>query len=505
MRKVFFIIPLLLLLVLQSKISCANSLQKFSITATAKVPLNLLANGIAHAQYRVINNTKLSRTLTIVPIKGVRQTTAGIGACTYPFFLAPGQSCLLSLELIGSELGQGLHSGPVVCKTRSLSDNSPDPLLCSQPSAQDSLNINIIPCQGKKCLSQKISNQLRAITTAVRQQYHVPGLVAGIWIPGQGELIIEDGVSNILTNTPMNKDNHFRIGSITKTFTLTVILQLVNETLVGLHDQISAYSLGVTHNSNATIYQLGNMRSGIFDYTENPGTQQEYEDNPLKIWFVQDLIQLANNNLPYFAPNDNWHYSNTNTVLLGMLIQNLTNVSPGIEIYKRILQPLGLKNTFYPMTPTMPLPFSSGYVDETKDVTYSDPSYAQAAGAMISSLADLRIWAVALGRGRLLPANLYDQQRSSLEAITFNPCPDTVVGRPKVSCPEYDKYGVGIGELKGWIGHTGDYLGYSSLMMYDPKTQGVIVILINFSGAKIHIPTDLFKRYLKILVTNPNQ
>lgn len=122
----------------------AGSLTKFSILPIQRAPTQLPINGVGTAQYLVINNTQLTRTLTIGLMAGVYQVAGGAGSCPIPFKLAPGQTCVLMLELIANEIGhQGLCSGPVVCKTVGTGDNRPDPFLCSQASPSDSLQVRV--------------------------------------------------------------------------------------------------------------------------------------------------------------------------------------------------------------------------------------------------------------------------------------------------------------------------------------------------------------------------
>jgi CubicO group peptidase (beta-lactamase class C family) len=118
---------------------------------------------------------------------------------------------------------------------------------------------------------------------------------------------------------------------------------------------------------------------------------------------------------------------------------------------------------------------------------------------MISKLSDLRKWGEALGKGALLNQETQQLLINSLSPIIFDPCDDNDPERPKRSCPEYDKYGLGIGELSGWIGHTGGYIGYTSLVMYNPESGSVVVILMNIFGVGEHVPTRVFREYAEIL------
>ncbi|MEQ9618518.1 MAG: serine hydrolase domain-containing protein [Deltaproteobacteria bacterium] len=352
-------------------------------------------------------------------------------------------------------------------------------------------------------LDPELARRLKEILSDNMEEFGVPGALVGVWIPGQGSLIIEEGVSNIETDEPISKEDHVRIGSVTKSFTVTVILQLVDEGLISLDDPVKNY-LPDVENGDATIAELANMRSGIFNYTEDGEFVMEFIADLLREWTNRELVDFADSNAPYFPPGGGWHYSNTNTVILGMIIEQVTGNFVGDEIQKRIINPLGLKGTFYPETPDMPEPFSRGYVEfdpeaGLQDVTFTDPSASAASGAMISRLLDLRKWADALGKGTLLNENIQQERIDSLTPIVFDPCDDDDSEREKRSCPEYDKYGLGIGEISGWIGHTGEYIGYTSLVMYDPENGSVVVILINIFGAGEHVPTKVFREFAEIL------
>ncbi len=349
-------------------------------------------------------------------------------------------------------------------------------------------------------LDPAIEAELREIVSIYREEFGIPGILAGVWIPGQGSLVIEDGVSDIETDAPIKKDEHVRIGSVTKSFTVTVILQLVEEGLISLDDPVGDYLPGV-ENAEATIAELANMRSGIFNYTEDADFGTEFvESDFLRVWTDQELVDYADANVPYFPPGGGWHYSNTNTVILGMIAEQVTGRTIGEEISGRIIAPLGLGGTSYPTTPDMPLPFAHGYgFEPPEDISFTDPSSSAGSGAMISRLEDLKKWGVALGSGTLLTSELQAVRINSLSPIVYNPCDDDDPDRPKRSCPEYDEYGLGIGELSGWIGHTGEYVGYTNLVMYEPESGSVVVIIANRFGVGAHVPTAIFREFAEVL------
>ena len=354
-------------------------------------------------------------------------------------------------------------------------------------------------------LDPELVELLETTLTDDMQEYVIPGALVGLWLPGKKELVLARGVADIDTGAPLAVEDHMRVGSVTKSFTVTVILQLVDEGLLSLDDPLSRFFPDI-QNSDSTIAELANMKSGIYNYTEDAQFVEELVEDFLRIWMPQEIVDVADRNAPYFEPDGGWHYSNTSTIILGMIIEQVTGNPVGVEIQQRIIEPLALGGTLYPTSPDIPEPFSRGYMFAGPDVglmdiTLTDPSSSAASGAMISRLRDLHKWAGALGRGTLLSAGVQRQRIDSLAPIVFDPCDDSDPQRPARVCPEYDKYGLGIGEIEGWIGHTGEGLGYTVLVMFEPESSAVIVVLMNRSGVDnhTHVPTLLFKEYVGIL------
>jgi len=330
------------------------------------------------------------------------------------------------------------------------------------------------------------------IATLARQYVNsgeVPGIVVGISRAGQAPVVITRGVSDISTGTPMSAVNFQRIGSITKSFTVTRVLQLADEGRLSLDDPISKYVPGL-RNGNATLRQLADMTSGIFNYTEDRPFILDFAFHPTKPWTDQQLVAVANKHKPYFKPGTAWHYSNTNTVLLGMVVERVTGHSLRAGITYHIIRPLHLGQTLYPTGVLLPAPFSHGYatLDDEQgpiDVSESSPTGSSGAGAMISTMGDLFRWGRALARGLLI------SRRAQLARLQM-------VDSASGVGPYYDRYGLALGRIHGWIGHTADLLGYQSLVMHNLVANETVVIFVNASNPE-HIPTDLFRRITSLL------
>ena len=249
----------------------------------------------------------------------------------------------------------------------------------------------------------------------------VPGVTA-TGKDGHGTWSATAGVGNLKTGKPRSVDDRYRVGSITKTFVATVLLQLAAEGRLSLDDSVEKWLPGLVRGnghdgSRITLRRLLNHTSGIFNYTADEGFGRTYF---LKDGFFEhrydtrkpeELVALAMTHKPDFEPGTSWNYSNTNFVLAGMVIEKVTGRPYGEVVRRRIIDPLHLTATSVPGTRvTVPGPSSRAYsklalttTGPTYDVTKLNASIAHASGEMISNSADLNRFYTALLRGRLLP------------------------------------------------------------------------------------------------------
>ncbi len=231
------------------------------------------------------------------------------------------------------------------------------------------------------------------------------------------------GTGDLRTGEPRSERDRYRVGSITKTFVATVLLQLEAEDRLSLDDTVDEWLPGVVEGNGhdggrVTLRQLLNHTSGISDYTAD---EEFVRAHFLKDGFFEhrydtvtprELVAIAMTHEPDFAPGTGWRYSNTNYVLAGMVIEEVTGRPYGDEVRSRVIEPLKLRATSVPGTRVaLPRPSSRAYsklaetaTGPTYDVTRFNPSIAGAAGEMVSSSADLNRFYTALFRGRLLPA-----------------------------------------------------------------------------------------------------
>jgi D-alanyl-D-alanine carboxypeptidase len=319
--------------------------------------------------------------------------------------------------------------------------------------------------------NEAITKNLDSKLDSMYSQARVPGIYLGIRAVDK-DLIYENtkGYSDISTYKGLGINDLLRIGRITNSFTSTVILQLVDENKISLDSMLNKYVPTVPNSQNISIKQLLNMTSGLYDYSTDSNFLIQLKAEPLKKWTQMELINVAISHSPYFPPGTGWHYSSTNSILIGMIIEQVTGNTLKQEIQNRIITPLNLLNTSFPTDQNMPSgSICNGYTLMTGPATYDkvttrfDPSWIWAAGAMISNSADLKIWAKALANGSLLSSAMQEERMKLLYS-----------GTPSV------KYGLGIYDFQnGFTGYKGSVPGYNSIMVYFPGRGTLINIMIN--------------------------
>jgi|SRR5580698_666549 D-alanyl-D-alanine carboxypeptidase len=339
-----------------------------------------------------------------------------------------------------------------------------------------------------------------AIVTAVereRKRYGgrtpVPGVLVGVWDGHGHSFILPVGYADLKTKRPMSASDHFRVGSNTKTFVVGVILQLVDEGKLSLDDPVDKFDLGVSvpNGAKITVRQLCDMRSGLFEAYDVPEIAQA-NVKPDSIWNPRTIIAWAVKQKPYFAPNAGYHYSNTNYLLLGLIIEAVTKDTVAHQIRKRLIEPFGLTHTSYPDTMSMPDPWAHGYgLDEHRnweDVSNTIPvTLMGAAGEMISDMNDMRHWIEAYVGGKVSkPAT-----HAALMRCVYT-------GEGNLS------FGLALGCSAGWYGYTGGLPGYNTADYYFPKTGEFIVAWVPLQANKPApgVASAMFRAIASILTPN---
>ncbi|WP_042370968.1 serine hydrolase domain-containing protein [Streptacidiphilus neutrinimicus] len=318
-------------------------------------------------------------------------------------------------------------------------------------------------CRLDPALVARLDKAIRA----TMKETGTPGVTVGLWLPERGDYVRSFGVADKATAAPMRPGLFMRIGSETKTFTATAVLELVDQGLIKLDAPVARYLRGVPDGRHITIRQLLEMRSGLFPYSADPDFIKAFLADPYRQWTPQELLSYAFRHKNVFPPGAMFQYSNTNYVLLGLLVEKYGRMPLADFVRERILKPSHLDHTLFPTGAEFPAPHAHGYTNQTPtgavaDATHWNPSAAWAAGAMVSDLHDMRLWAKDVATGTLLsPA-------TQAERVKFIPA-----GFPDAG------YGLGLFETAGWQGHNGSIPGYQSAVVYLPQEDATLVVLLN--------------------------
>jgi D-alanyl-D-alanine carboxypeptidase len=313
-----------------------------------------------------------------------------------------------------------------------------------------------------------------------------PGVVAAVQTP-EDTWVGTLGVADLSSEEPMTPDVYQRIGSVNKTFTVSLLLQAEAEGLLSLDDTIGQYIEDVPNGDEIMLRQMANMTSGIASYTFNDQFQEQLFSDPQRIWRPEEVVQFGIEDSPAFDPGTEFQYSNTNTVLLGIVLQQVTGKPIGDLYREGIIEPLGLRGTSFPdaADSSLPDPHAQGYTlqgqDDGEPVTATNwnPSWGWAAGAMISTVEDLLTYGRALGTGDgLLPP---EQQTERLDSFLGDDLPPNSADRA---------YGLGIGREYGWLGHTGELPGYNTAVYYHPGLDATVVVEVNSDIPSGDCPED---------------
>jgi D-alanyl-D-alanine carboxypeptidase len=317
--------------------------------------------------------------------------------------------------------------------------------------------------------------QLDEVFASAFEETGLPGATARITI---GDTTWEQtlGVDDLETKAPFDPEANFRIASITKTFTGNAVLQLADEGKLSLDDTLESYVPGIANGDRITVRNLLAMDSGIWDFTADDELVARFDADPTFAWTPQETVELIKTHPAEFEPGAKVMYCDSNYVLLGLIIEQVTGMTAAEAINTMVVAELGLTNTDFPDPGEVDLadPATTGYLTPPEGSTAEptvvggiNPQFAWTAGAMTSNLDDLQAWARELGEGSLLAP---ETQAARLQGEAFD--------GQKIDLG----YGLGITTLNDMVGHNGAIIGYSSFIFAFPEHDMTIVVLGNESN-----------------------
>ncbi len=360
---------------------------------------------------------------------------------------------------------------------------------------------------GSSALKQIDQAALQTMVDATAHNLLIPGAVVLLRTP-QGEFTATYGTTLLGTTSPPRANTYFRIASNTKTMTAAVIMQLAQESKLSLDDMVSKYVPGVPNGDNITLAELLDMRSGLYNFSNAPEILASMDHDPARVWSPAELLAIAFAHPPNFPPGTAFEYNNTNYVLLSFVAEKVDHKPLAQSMQDRLFGPLHLQHTVFPASAvnTLPAPYSHGYLYGSasvamvgsppyssevqaaaragtllpKDYTGLNHSFAEGAGAVISTANDLATWIDALVAGRVLNAT---HQRRWLDSLQLE----------DPSKPKGQRYGYGISQIS-WgpntiYFHGGETPGYNSFMGYDPNSHVTLVVWTNLTVSLDEQPT----------------
>lgn len=304
-----------------------------------------------------------------------------------------------------------------------------------------------------------LDNDLRYVLNdslaAAVQNLRVPGAVMAIKDSRGSVAYFSQGLANLETGQAMDASLYLHIGSITKTFTATAILQLVDQGKLGLGDTLEQWLPGqVAGGGQITIRHLLQMRSGLDHYDDKTDFYTIFYSQPQYDFSFGELLAYGNRQLA--PPGQSFDYNNLNYLILEQIIEKTTGQDYQRAVRERLLTPLGLAHTSVPSTSDMPSPYAHGYRSLPQGSPPEDwstlfsISVFRGAGSMISTVGDLTTWLGALMSGSLLSPSLHQAQWQLKVAEN----------RPEIA------YGLGVASYNGALGHNGDYNSTYTAAMY---------------------------------------
>ncbi len=326
------------------------------------------------------------------------------------------------------------------------------------------------------CVGLVLPASAAAPTTAIDSflaRYQALGLFNGsVLVADQGQVVFKKGygLANMEWNIPNTPDTKFRLGSVTKQFTATLIMQLVEQGKIELNAPITRYlpDYPAKTGDRITIHHLLNHTSGIPGYTEIPTWASKMRDPYPPAKFIDFFSKMD----LLFDPGTKFSYNNSGYFLLGVILEKVTGEPYEKLLRERIFTPVGMNDSGYDSTAPLLTKRAAGY-DKHFDGTYTNTTFIDmtqpyAAGSLYSTVEDLYKWDQALYGEKILSA----------------------ASKEKMFTPGLANYGYAWDIRKGKDGatieHGGGINGFNTLITRNPETKRLIVLLNNTGGAPLN-------------------
>jgi D-alanyl-D-alanine carboxypeptidase len=314
------------------------------------------------------------------------------------------------------------------------------------------------------------------------KENNTPGMSISITGPA-GEYTKAYGRKN--SSTALSLADHMRAGSITKSFTAIAVLKQIEEGSLAFTDTVDEFVSEIPNGSSITVRHLLSMRSGVYEYTQDATFKANFALNPNMKFGPWDAVAIMRKHPANFTPGTKTEYTNSNYVLLGLILEAVSGETAPAAITKDVIEAAGLEQTSFPSTSALPAPYSEGHNLLFYPVVYlttsMNPNITWTSGAIISTTGDLQKFAVALGTGTLLSPEMFEEQQQ------YCPLPYSYEG------PSQFGYGLGLISFGDWIGHNGSVPGYEAEAFYEPASGASIAGMANLQSSKLTVFSKVFE------------
>lgn len=326
-----------------------------------------------------------------------------------------------------------------------------------------------------------------ALVDAAMARYHLKAAIARVLIDGHELVTIARGET--MNGIPATPEMHFRNGAVAISYVSTALLVLVDRGVVGLDDSLATWLPDLPDADTTTLRMLANMTAGYPDYVNTDQFAAENDADPFRRWSPEDLIAVSLAQGRAFAPGENWAYSHSDYVILGLALERIAGTPLDLLLRELVLDPLGLVNTASVATPQIPEPVLHAFTSERRaalgipagtrfyeESTFWDPSWTLARGAIqTTTVADMAASAVAIGEGTLLSPGSHRAQTEKALAGFGSALPGCVTCRAMTSAVSY---GLGLWLVGDWLLQNPSFGGYGAFMAYLPARRIALAVAV---------------------------
>ncbi|HEX4244542.1 MAG TPA: serine hydrolase domain-containing protein [Acidimicrobiales bacterium] len=335
-------------------------------------------------------------------------------------------------------------------------------------------------CSSSSSSSPPATSPAQQLTTGLKQLVAMPGGPVGAIAVVQtkaGARVSTAGVADRATGQPVTDGDFMRLASVAKAYNGAVALSLVQQGKLALSGTIGQLLPGQFPAWSAiTVAQLLQHTSGLPDYTKSPGFVAQLTADPTATITPPQIVGFVANQPPLFAPGSRYHYSDTDNIVVGLIVEAVTGQSYESELAATVYTPLSLTDTSLPSTTAMGQPTLRGYAvpkgQPPEDITTAlSPSGAWASGGMVSTPSELNTFMRAYVAGRLFGPTVQHQQLQFVPGSSGPPGP----GVNSAGLAIY-RYQTKCGTV---FGHTGNFPGYTMFAAATPDGSRSVVVAVN--------------------------